>query len=207
MKRFWSRRQLLRYSAILLPAVVLGVLAWHHRWVADDGFIDLHIDDNLLLGFGPVFNPGERVEAYTSPMWVALLALLGLVTRPFARGGLPPFEWLSVGLGILCSVGALAVAALASDRLLRDPELESASQPIPFGSLAVLAMVPFWDYSTSGLESSLVLLWLALAFWALVRAREHARMRSSQLLSGVLIGLGPLVRRRTSASSASCLER
>jgi len=191
MTSAWSGRRLLRWSALWLPAVVLGVLAWRHRWVADDGFIDLHIADNLLSGLGPVFNAGERVEAYTSPLWVALLALVAWPTKPFVAEGLPPFEWISVGLGLLISVAALGIASMASDRLRRSDE--AASLPIPFGALGILAVEPFWDYSTSGLETSLVFLWLALSFWATVVTRDRPT-RLAQLLTGLLVGLGPLVR-------------
>jgi arabinofuranosyltransferase len=104
---------------------------------------------------------------------------------------LPPFEWISVGLGIASSVAALGIASLASERLLRG--IEPDSPPVPFGSLVVLAIVPFWDYATSGLETSLVFLWLALAFWAVVRQPDQLGRRG-QLATGVLIGLGPLVR-------------
>ena len=195
------------WAPVWLPAALLGVLAWRHRWVADDGFIDLHIADNLISGLGPVFNAGERVEAYTSPLWIALTALVGLALKPFAAKGLPPFEWISVGLGLGCSVAALAIASLASDRLVRGGR--STGPAVPFGSLAILAVVPFWDYATSGLETSLVFLWLAVTFWAstnpllasggdagtteLVRRRDKPG-RNAEALTGFWIGLGPLVR-------------
>jgi len=60
-------RQLLR-PHVWIPALLFGGLVWAHRWICDDGFIYLHVADNLLSGLGPVFNPGERVEAYTSPL-------------------------------------------------------------------------------------------------------------------------------------------
>src|SRR5262249_41789645 len=116
--RFWSGRRLWLWAVIWLPGVVLGVLAWKHRWGDDDGFIDLHIVDNLLAGLGPNFNPGERVEAYTSPMWVALVALVGLFAKPFVGARLP-LEWISVVLGIASAVAALGLASLASERLQR----------------------------------------------------------------------------------------
>ena len=40
----------------------------------------LVIAGNLVAGHGPVFNLGERVEAYTSPAWLALLALICLAS-------------------------------------------------------------------------------------------------------------------------------
>jgi arabinofuranosyltransferase len=175
----------------LFLSALFGLLAWTHRWICDDGFIDFHVADNLLSGFGPVFNVGERVEAYTSPLWVALLALSGWALKPFSRDGLPPFEWIAVALGIASSVAAFAAASFGSDRLWRDRQGAGAS--IPVGGLVVLALAPFWDYGTSGLEASLVLVWLALSFAMMVCARDQRGWRL-EILTSLWLGLGPLVR-------------
>ncbi len=191
MKIDWREWQFPRRGPVWILALLLGLLAWTHRWVCDDGFIDFHIADNLLSGLGPVFNPGERVEAYTSPLWLALLSLVGLVFKPFSPGGLPPFEWIAVALGIASSVAAFAVASFGSERLVRGGG--GAGLSIPVGALLVLAVVPFWDYGTSGLEASLALLWLALAFAGIVRARDKQGARL-EILTSFWLGLGPLVR-------------
>ena len=57
------------------PVALFAVLGWTHRWMADDGFIYLRVVDNLQSGAGPVFAEGERVEAYTSPLWFAILSV------------------------------------------------------------------------------------------------------------------------------------
>ena len=64
-------RRLLQLALIGFPVVVLGVQAWAHRWIADDGFINFHIVDQIAAGNGPVFNAGQRVEAFTSPLSVS----------------------------------------------------------------------------------------------------------------------------------------
>ncbi len=87
------------------PLVLIAVVGWAHRWIFDDGFIYLRVVRQVRVGHGPVFNAGERVEAFTSPLWVAVLSVADLLT-PFR------LEWIAVWLGILCSVlgGALAMA-------------------------------------------------------------------------------------------------
>lgn len=40
----------------------------------DDAYITLRYSRNLAAGIGPVWNPGERVEGYTSFLWMAILA-------------------------------------------------------------------------------------------------------------------------------------
>ena len=177
-----------RWMRIWVPALLFGGLVWAHRWICDDGFIYLHVADNLLSGLGPVFNPGERVEAYTSPLWLALISLAGAILKPVSHAGLPPFEWIAVGLGVASSIGAYAFASIGTERLWR-----SGERGVPVGGLVVLGLVPFWDYGTSGLESSLVLLWLGLSFAGMVWVRDQ-RERPIQILAAVCVGLGPLVR-------------
>ena len=64
-----------------------------YRHVADDAVINLRVTAQLLAGNGPVFNPGERVEAVTSPLWVAVLTVSSVLTPV-------RLEWLAVVLGI-----------------------------------------------------------------------------------------------------------
>lgn len=46
----------------------------------DDVYIHCRYAENLLAGNGYCFNPGQMVTADTSPLWVVLLAIGGLVT-------------------------------------------------------------------------------------------------------------------------------
>ncbi len=60
---------------LLLAAAVLVVVSglWHEA-VLDDAFIAFRYARNLVAGHGLVFNPGERVEGFTSPAWTLLVA-------------------------------------------------------------------------------------------------------------------------------------
>jgi hypothetical protein len=64
-------------SLALLVAAGLCVAhnAWIWPWTLDDAYIYMRYAQNLAAGHGPVFNPGERCEGYSSFFWVALLAL------------------------------------------------------------------------------------------------------------------------------------
>jgi arabinofuranosyltransferase len=168
--------------------LVWGV--WSHRWTTDDAFIDFRVAENLWTGHGPVFNISERVEAYTSPLWIGLLTLLGGLAAPFGSGR-PPFEWASVCIGLACSGLALGFASLGTRELWRNTG--SRSTQLPLGSFAIAALVPFWDFGTSGLEGSLVICWLGSSFWGLTRLLTPTRRRSPLLLA-VWLGLGPLIR-------------
>ncbi|WP_328442707.1 hypothetical protein [Amycolatopsis sp. NBC_00438] len=168
--RWWS-------SALVL--VIFAFLAWQRRWVCDDGLIALRTVENLLHGNGPVFNAGERVEANTSTLWTYVLAV----------GGLQPWlnlEWVAVVLGLVSAVGGLFFGLDGARRLF------PARRVVPAGGLVVLALPPFWDYATSGLETGLVTLWLSVGWWQLVRHATGGPVRTWPTL--LLIGCGPLVR-------------
>ena len=183
---------------LLVPVALLAVIAWDLRWANEDGFIYFRIVDNLLNGHGPVFNVGERVEAYTSPAWLALLTVAG------GALAMVDLEYVAVALGVAVSAFGLYAAARAALSLLRQRGGEGLA--LPLGALVVACVPPFWDYSTSGLETSLVFAWLGGTFWALValngRRRQagaagiapRARAGRAVIAVAVLVGLGPLVR-------------
>ena len=176
-------------TLVAAAVVVVGfaVLAWHRRWIADDGMIVVRTVRELLAGNGPVYNAFERAEASTSALWVYLLALAG------ATGG--SLSHLAVGLGGLFAIAGVAVAIDGARRWHRD---RGAAGPLaPAGVLIVLGASPFWDFATSGLESGLAQLWLALAWWLLVSLRDPAAAGDRAwrpAITAVVLGLGPLVR-------------
>lgn len=175
-----------RIGLALLFAAPIGLFAfaaWSQRWMSDDGFIYLRVVDQLRAGNGPVFNPGERVEATTSPLWVALLTLASFV---FPTVSMP---WLAVVFGLALAVGGLALAQWGAHRLWNEG---SGRVLLPAGALLIVALPPFWDFATSGLETGLAFAWLGACFWGVAsRARDG---RSAPAWLPALIGLGPLVR-------------
>ena len=56
-----------------LPALWSEKVFW--TFTIDDVFISLRYAKNAARGFGLVFNPGERVEAFTNLLWT-LIAIL-----------------------------------------------------------------------------------------------------------------------------------
>jgi arabinofuranosyltransferase len=168
----------------MAPLVLIAVVGWAHRWMFDDGFIYLRVVRQVRVGHGPVFNAGERVEAFTSPLWVAVLSVADLLT-PLR------LEWIAVGLGIVCSVLGAALAIAGAARLTR---LDAPGGfLVPVGIVGFAAVLPVWYFETSGLETGLVFAWLGACTWVLA---SWARTEDGQLprLGLVVIGLGWLVR-------------
>lgn len=64
-----------RPLGLAVCAAASAVLCWAYSGsLVDDAYIVFRYADHLLAGMGPVFNPGERVEGFTSPLWLLLLA-------------------------------------------------------------------------------------------------------------------------------------
>ncbi|MFI7115136.1 arabinofuranosyltransferase [Amycolatopsis sp. NPDC049868] len=151
--------------------------------MSDDGLIVLRTVRQILAGNGPVFNIGERVEANTSTLWTAVLALVGWFPGV-------SLEWISVVVGLVFSAGGLFLA-LDGARRLAGPA--ATTFVFPAGALVVLALPPFRDFATSGLETGLISLWLGGTWWLLVR-RGTEQPFGPVWSTAVVIGLGPLVR-------------
>ena len=67
---------------LVTPVVLLFVIVlFRTAWLCDDAFITFRTIDHWLDGNGLVFNLGERVQAFTHPLWMlgigGLFALTG----------------------------------------------------------------------------------------------------------------------------------
>ncbi len=162
------------------PAAGLGLLGYHHRWIADDGLIVVRAAHQILAGHGPVFNIGERAETSTSVLWTWLVAGAGLSGFNVAK--------LAVYGVLVLSVLGFGIAIDATRRLYR-----ASAWLAPAGCFVVLALPPFWDFATSGLETGLSIGWLGLSWWLLV-ALNRSRSTRWRYLSAFVFGLGELVR-------------
>jgi arabinofuranosyltransferase len=167
---------------VLVPVVIVLAGAWTYRWVDEDAFINFRVIHNLLAGHGPVFNIGERVEVDSDPLWMGVLAVLHAIT-PWAS-----IEWTSVVLGLTCTAGGFVAGGAAVARLgARHDE----GTVLPLGLLVVSVVAGVWEFATSGLEMSMVFLWLGVSFLLLVRVEAR---RSGAVRCAVVFGLGTLIR-------------
>ena len=167
---------------MVLPVIIILVGGWSHRWASDDAYIDVRVVGNLLAGHGPVYNVGERVEVFTNPIWVGILAIV--------RGtlGMLPTAWWAVLLGLVSTAGGVALMVMGSARLAHR---RGAALVIPAGMLCLVCLDAMWDFATSGLETGLIFGWLGLLWWLFVRRLETGR-GSALLALGA--GLGPFIR-------------
>ncbi len=179
-------RRLLLAAPAYLPALMIAIGGWQHRWMDEDAFINLRIVDQIFAGHGPVFNAGERVESATSTLW-----LLVLVVARLFFGAFGSMEWITLFASLGAAVAAFAVAGKATRLLHRGDD----GVVIPVGLILVAAVAVVWDFSTSGLEMGLVWLWLAASWYVLVSVARSGEITSRRRLGfGFVLGLAPLVR-------------
>lgn len=133
-RALWTRGNA---TAVVLVSVAIfaGLLLWQrfaveHPCTLDDAFIAFRYAHNFAVGRGLVFNAGEHVWGYTSPLHVVWLGMCGALNLPvptLAVAGsivfgctavvliqqllsrlVPP--WLALGVGLLCLANGTAFA-------------------------------------------------------------------------------------------------
>ncbi len=164
MLKGFSRRSV-GYAAGMAALLFLFLRHWGY----DDPYITYRYADNLRLGLGFVYNPGERVLSTTTPLWTLLLAAM--------RNPWLDMPVLANALSALsAALGALGLFSLA--RRWRTP----------WAGWTALAVYPLFPLllSTTGSETPL---YLALGIWAVV---AYAWERYTW--SGFLLALTALAR-------------
>jgi hypothetical protein len=132
--------------AFLIVAYAIGV------GLIDDSYIFLRYARHVAEGIGPVFNSGERVEGYTSPLWLAVMVPLFALSSEPSR----------IAMGLCAAIGFGSVLLVASRR--------------PSWNALLLATQPafvFWSWS--GMETVLAAFLLLGAFIALDQTFPNAR--------------------------------
>ena len=138
-------------------AVALYVLIVN-AWICDDAYITLRTVDNFISGYGLTWNPGERVQSYSHPLWMLLLSFFYLITSNS--------YFMPVFLSVIISIISLwLLVKYLSGGLINS---------IIVLLLALLSK-SFIDYSTSGLENPLS--YLIIITFYLVYLKKEIRNR------------------------------
>lgn len=99
LRRNWLWLALL----VALVAVHVALSFGTFQLIEEDAFISLRYVRNALSGHGVVFNPGERLEGYSNPLWVFGLIVLGAV------GGVDALPHLAAGASLAAACACLGV--------------------------------------------------------------------------------------------------
>jgi 4-amino-4-deoxy-L-arabinose transferase-like glycosyltransferase len=173
-----SPSSILWAGGIALPLAVWLYVLWAFRGQpGDDPYITYRYAYNLASGHGFVFNPGERVQSTTTPLFTLILAAGGLVGVD-----IPTLAYLVSALSLL----AFAVCCVG---------LVSQAQVSPWLGLAAVLLTFACPVTTYGLGSEMPLL-VALS-WGCWWAAAGQRWSLAALLAalaavtrgdGVLVG-------------------
>lgn len=122
-----------------------------NAWVTEDAYIIFRSIEQLFAGNGPVWNPHERVQVYTSPLWYFVLAF----ARVFSSN-----VFLNA---IIVSLILWLLVTLILTRILRD------NLTFLIAILLLSSSTAFFDFTSSGLENVLAYLIIVLYIFYYVR--------------------------------------
>lgn len=153
-----SWRQAAAPAAIALLALVFAAVTGH-TW--EDYLIPFRSSLNLAQGHGLVFQRGERVHSFTSPLGT-------LLPSPFALGGgddvARPALWGLRVVSATALAGALALALAGSRR-------DALARPaVGFAALLWLCDPKILGFAINGMETGLLTLAIVAVWHALHRA-------------------------------------
>jgi arabinofuranosyltransferase len=148
-------------SKVLDVCVFAGLAAvfLKNYWVSEDAYLNFRSVAQLLAGNGPIWNPHERVQVFTSPLWYGLEALTqALVREPY--------------LAVLLLSSVCFGLTLHGLRRCSGPGLAFA-----IAGLTLVASSAAFDYSSSGQENVLgyALLLYALQHYLRLGAANPSR--------------------------------
>jgi hypothetical protein len=174
-----------RPSPVEWLCLILGLfLTIHYGWITDDAFVYLRYVDNVLfLGDGLVYNRGEYVEGFSSPLWALLLTA-------FRATGLN--YWTIIRLVGVMSFVLFWILLVILNRRLSPKGGPFLNLPLFYLSLNYGVLCHF----TSGLETPLVQL-MAPIYALLI-------LNPSAAILQLLVALSPLVRHEMTIPFAVC---
>jgi arabinofuranosyltransferase len=146
------------------------VILARNAWLCEDAFITYRVADNWTHGYGMRWNTIERVQVYTHPLWMMLVAALHYVSGDV--------YFAAMVLSLVCS--GLAVWLLLSRAMTSTAQRLVAIVLVTFSKA-------FVDFSTSGLENPLSHLLLVLFFLEYLRPEGKRSFRKMIRWTGLLL--------------------
>jgi hypothetical protein len=149
-----ARNKPVTLALYLLTGAFSLLLFLKNAWVAEDAFIILRSIDQFLLGHGFRWNPHERVQVFTSPLWYLLI----IASTAFCK----TLYLNLISLSFLLHASLLGVMAALIKNVWR-------------WMAAVLLLTlsqGFFDFTASGLEYPLIYLLLAIFVLLYLRNRH-----------------------------------
>lgn len=154
---------------------LLFALYTQHAW--EDYYITWRSSKNLATGHGLVYNHGDRLHTFTSPLGVLLPAVASLLT-------LNRSDDAALWLYRLMSCGALGGAAVLLYRLSATRRYARLAAILLIGWLAIDAKIV--DFSINGMETAFLVLFLAYTLWAHLRPNPRPWLHLGAAWAGLM---------------------
>jgi hypothetical protein len=168
-------------TAVAVSQATIVVNGTRYFWLDDDQMITMRYARNFAHGLGPVWNPGEYVEGYTSVGWMLVMTLVHLLPIPDAMTSLAMkgISWILAGLVLVFS-----------DRLLRVFSPDAGWERFAvLVSLALCYDLLFW--SVNGFDTTLV---TVLFVYTMLRVLRDERNATQEAITYLVVGLLPVAR-------------
>ena len=124
-------------ASVAAGLALLIIVFFKNAWICDDAYIIFRSLEQLFEGNGPRWNPHERVQVFTSPLWFWFLSIF----RIFARDAFL--------VAMAASVTCMAAFIVVTRRLF------SNGLTWLLFTAALTCSSGFFDFTTSGLENPL----------------------------------------------------
>lgn len=110
-------------------------------WFTDDAYILFRHVANFVNGDGIVFNFGQRIQGFSTPLWFLLISFISMFLKHI----------------LMSAMVTSIVLSMAAFLVLYKIECKLSNSNLPLFSplLLLLFSISFCDFSTSGLENSL----------------------------------------------------
>ncbi len=166
-------------TLLYLLSLVLAIFVFlKTAWISEDAYIMFRSIEQLFAGNGPVWNPHERVQVFTSPLWFFLLSTVRIFSHNVYLNAIV----VSLILWIL-TIFTLKKTFESNVVLLTSILLFSASSG-------------FYDYTSSGLENVLAYFVIAayiLNYTKLFAFDEDSKIPKENLIKFILISFGLII--------------
>jgi len=167
---------------VALGMIVAGLHAWYvYPWALDDSYISFRYAQNFANGHGIVYNYDERVEGYTTFLWVFLLG----VTHKIGV----PLEFAGRVYGILFTFATLLVVANAHRFTSSITRTESHVAALILGTTGW-----FTAWAVCMMEVPLVAMLAATAMLLYLRCTERAKGPIPWIVAGLVAALAGMAR-------------
>lgn len=183
MRQFLSLDQPLDLTRKIYIPIFISVFACpllfalysNHTW--EDWYITYRASKNLAIGNGLVFNPGERLHSFTSPLGTLIPALLNYITGNIS-------DALVIWLFRLLNCTLLACSALLLVQIARATALASFATLILVSLFAIDARIV--DFSINGMETAFMMFFLLLTIHSFSVPSERFLLKLGVAWAGLM---------------------